>query len=110
MRLAAILPVLFFTAMLAACGSMTNPLEITGNNTGGVIPAGLLAKGQDSQQLASAHCAKYGSAARITFNPIQAGGEVVFVCESAPPPVQPQPLPAGSKAKQAPAGKQTPAR
>jgi hypothetical protein len=111
MRRAAILPLVFFTAALAACGSMTNPLEITGNNTGGVIPAGLLAKGQDSQQLANGHCAKYGSAARITFNPIQAGGEVVFVCESAAPPPPPaQPLPAGPKAKQAPAAKQTPVR
>lgn len=96
MRRAAILPLLFFAAALAACGSMSNPLEITGNNTGGVIPAAL-AKGKDPQQLASGHCAKYGSAARITFSQAQAGGEVVFVCESAPPPQMPAPAEPKSK-------------
>jgi hypothetical protein len=80
---------------------MSSPLEITGNNTGGVIPAAL-AKGKDPQQLASAHCTKYGSAARITFSQAQAGGEVVFVCETAPPQM---PTPVDAKSKQAPAKK-----
>src|SRR5512134_2332125 len=98
MRRAAILPVIFFTALVGACGTMSSPNEITGNNTGGVIPAGLV-KGNNPQQLASAHCAKYGSAARITFSQAEAGGEVVFVCESAPPPPQ-MPAPMEPKAKQ----------
>jgi len=104
-----LLPLIFVAALAGACTVTPPQNEITGNNTGGVIPAGLL-KGKDAQSLASGHCTKYGSNARITFSQAEAGGEVVFVCESAPPPAQ-MPPPASTKApatKQAPAAKQAP--
>jgi hypothetical protein len=70
--------------------------EIEGNNTGGVIPAEL-ARGANVQSLASAHCAKWGASARITFSQVETGSDVVFVCERAPvapPPDVKPPTPA----------------
>jgi putative hemolysin len=66
-------------AALGACGTAPASKEITGNNTGGTIPP-LLAQGADVQSLANAHCARWGGTARITFNEVAQGGEVVFVC------------------------------
>lgn len=66
-------------AVLGACSTVTSQKEITGNNTGGVIPP-LLAQGADVQSLANAHCAKWGHRAQITFNEAAQGGEVVFIC------------------------------
>ena len=91
-------------AGLGACGSSTARKEIEGNNTGGIVPAEL-ARGANVQSLVSAHCAKWGANARITFNQIETGSDVVFVCEkapSAPPPPSPDAKPP------APAKKQTP--
>jgi len=98
--------VLVFWAVvgLAACGSSTSRKEIEGNNTGGIVPAEL-ARGANVQSLVSAHCAKWGTNARITFSQIETGSDVVFVCEkasSAPPAPPPDPKPP------APAKKQTP--
>ena len=96
--------------LLASCGggSYTTRTDIEGNNTGGVIPPAL-SKGKDAQTLADAHCAKYGNRARITFSGAEAGGDVVFVCETAfgPAMMATQPpakaAPAGAAAKQTPA-------
>ncbi len=72
---------LALSVMLAACSSLSQaPDTIAGNNTGGVIPPKMAAT-QNVEALASTHCAKWGSNARITFPASQTGGEVVFVCE-----------------------------
>jgi hypothetical protein len=75
-------PVVFvlFAVALGACGGGFYREEIQGNNTGGIIPASLV-KGGNAQALASAHCAKYGLRAKITFSQADTGGEVVFICE-----------------------------
>jgi hypothetical protein len=71
----------FVSAALAACGSLGGSgKEIEGNNTGGFIPA-TLAKGNNPQALADAHCARWKSTARITANAVDTGGDVVFICE-----------------------------
>jgi hypothetical protein len=70
----------FVSAALAACGSFGTGKEIEGNNTGGFIPAAL-AKGNNPQALADAHCARWKSTARITANAVDTGGDVVFICE-----------------------------
>ena len=85
-------------AALGACGTSVRK-EIEGNNTGGVIPAEL-ARGANPQSLASAHCAKWGASARITFSQVETGSDVVFVCEkapAAPPPPDPKPVPPAKK-------------
>ncbi|MEX2128668.1 MAG: hypothetical protein WD871_10560 [Xanthobacteraceae bacterium] len=94
-------PILFVlvAAALGACTTVTRN-EIEGNNTGGVIP-GPMIKGGNVASLAGAHCAKYGTNARITFEATQTGGDVVFVCEAPA-------LSAPSTGKQAPAKQQPP--
>jgi len=94
--------------ILASCGSggFTTRRDIEGNNTGGVIPPAA-AKDKDPQQLADAHCSKWGNKGRITFRGAEAGGDVVFVCENAAGPAMmatqpPATLPA-TTAKQTPA-------
>jgi hypothetical protein len=58
-------------------------------------------KGGNAPGLAAAHCAKYGATARVTFEPSQAGGDVVFVCDT---PATAGPLPAdkGAPGRQPP--------
>jgi hypothetical protein len=91
--------VVFFMLAAAACSASNDHRKsIEGNNTGGLIPHGM-AKAGNPQGLASAHCAKYNSGARITYDGLNAGGDVVFVCETA----------AGSGAFAAPAAPATPA-
>jgi hypothetical protein len=82
-------------AVLGACGGAARK-EIEGNNTGGVIPAEL-ARGANAQSLANAHCARWGASARITFNQIETGSDVVFVCDKAPTPPPPDAKPAPAK-------------
>lgn len=100
----------FFAAALAACSSDSAFYEpaptITGNNTGGVIPAKMAAT-QNVDSLAAAHCAKYGAAARVTFPASQTGGEAVFICEKGgQPAMNPQsgktPAPTGPSVITAP--------
>jgi hypothetical protein len=79
--------VVSIAAALAACTTIARN-EIEGNNTGGVIPGPMIKSG-NAASLASAHCAKYGAVPRITFEPSQAGGDVVFVCEAPAPPAPP---------------------
>jgi hypothetical protein len=99
MRQVQLILVFLAVAGLGACGSSTARKEIEGNNTGGVVPAEL-ARGANVQSLVSAHCAKWGANARITFSQIETGSDVVFVCEKAPsappspPPVSKPPAPA----------------
>jgi hypothetical protein len=97
-------------AVLASCGGFTARKDIEGNNTGGVIPPAA-AKDKDPQQLADAHCSKWGNKGRITFRGAEAGGDVVFVCESATGPAMmaTQP-PAAQQPPAATAAKQTPAK
>jgi hypothetical protein len=91
--------ILLLAATLAACTGGPRR-EIEGNNTGGVIPGSMIAGG-NAASLAGAYCAKFGTNARITFEPSQAGGDVVFVCErpaaAAPPPGVTQRPTAGGK-------------
>jgi hypothetical protein len=90
---------------LASCGGgWTARRDIEGNNTGGVIPPAA-AKGKYPQQLADAHCSKWGNKGRITFSGAEAGGDVVFVCETATGPAMmaTQPPAAPTAAKQTPA-------
>ncbi len=95
--------------LLASCGgSFTTRKDIEGNNTGGVIPPAA-AKGKDPQQLADAHCAKYGNRARITFSGAEAGGDVVFVCETASGPAMMATQPPATAAPAA-SSKQQPAK
>ena len=76
--------------------------EITGNNTGGVIPA-KMAAGGNTESLAAAHCAKYGATARVTFSAAQTGGEAVFICEKGgQPTMNPAPAPTGPSVIPAP--------
>ena len=95
--------------LLASCGggSFTRK-DIEGNNTGGVIPPAA-ANGKDPQQLADTHCAKYGNKARITFSGAEAGGDVVFVCETASGPAMMATQPPATAAPAASA-KQSPAK
>lgn len=86
-------------SLLGCAGMYEEKAEITGNNTGGVIPAKMAAS-QNAESLAAAHCAKYGATARVTFPSSQTGGEAVFVCEKGG---QPSMLPA-SKSAPAPTG------
>lgn len=90
--------------VLASCGGggFTTRKEIEGNNTGGVIPPAA-AKDKDPQQLADTHCAKWGGRARITFRGADAGGDVVFVCETASGPAMLAQPPAPAPATQTPA-------
>lgn len=96
----AALALLLISTVIVACGGYVRK-EIEGNNTGGVIPPALVAGG-NSQALANAHCAKWNTTARITFSGVEAGGDTVFVCESAAGPavmgVQPSPPPATNQA------------
>lgn len=90
MTLTRLMQACFFAASLAAC-TMDSPLyeaapTITGNNTGGVIPAKIAAT-QNVESLAAAHCAKYGATARVTFPSSQTGGEAVFICEKGGQPM-----------------------
>jgi hypothetical protein len=97
--------VLSLAAAVGACGgSLRN--EIEGNNTGGVIPPALVAGG-NAQSLANAHCAKWNAMARVTFSGAEAGGDTIFVCETAAGPTM-----MGAPATQppAPATKQAPAK
>jgi len=98
---------------IAACGGGWGKVtrkEIEGNNTGGIIPAEMLQAGGNPQALADAHCAKWKSAARITYGAGLPNTDVVFVCEiggvpavmapSAPQPAPSQiPAPASAPAK-----------
>jgi hypothetical protein len=97
--------------VLASCGgSFSTRRDIEGNSTGGVIPPAA-AKDKDPQQLADAHCSKWGNKGRITFRGADAGGDVVFVCDTATGPAmmatQPPATPAPAAA---PPAKQTPAK
>lgn len=92
--------------ILHGCAGLNQPAdEITGNNTGGVIPPKLAAKG-NVEAMAAAHCAKWGATSRVTFPSSQTGGEAVFICEkggqptmlpSNQPPVGPSVIPAPRK-------------
>jgi hypothetical protein len=88
-----------------ACGT-TLRKEIEGNNTGGVIPPALISGG-NGQTLANAHCAKWNASARITFSGAEAGGDTVFVCETAAGPTM---MGTPAAPVQAPAAKQAPAK
>jgi hypothetical protein len=105
MRIAlATIALLLLGSLIGACGGITRK-EIEGNNTGGVIPAGLVSGG-NAQSLANAHCAKWNATARITFSGADSGGDTVFVCETASGPTMmgaPPESPAAAAAKQAPA-------
>jgi hypothetical protein len=74
-------------ASIAAC-SGGGRKEIEGNNTGGVIPFEMIGS-RDPQSLASAHCARWGGTARITFTQRDTGSDVVFVCETPAAPASP---------------------
>jgi hypothetical protein len=93
--------------VLHGCAGLSDrPDEITGNNTGGVIPPKMAAKG-NVEGMAAAHCAKWGSTARVTFTQAQTGGEAVFVCEKGGQPAMnpaasAQPQPAGPSVIPAP--------
>jgi hypothetical protein len=97
--------------LLASCGGggFTTRKEIEGNNTGGVIPPAA-AKDKDPQQLADAHCSKWGNKGRITFRGAEAGGDVVFVCESASGPAMLATQPPAAPPPPAQSAKQTPAK
>lgn len=97
-----------FIAALSVClygcaGLHEAAPEISGNNTGGVIPQKMAAT-QNVQALATAHCARWNLVPRITFPASQTGGEVVFICERAgqAPQAMPDPEPAQPPAKPAP--------
>ena len=93
------------SAILGACGAYTRK-EIEGNSTGGVIPPALVAGG-NTQAAANAHCAKWNTTARITFSGADAGGDTVFVCETAAGPAV---LGTPANAVTPPAAKQAPAK
>jgi hypothetical protein len=96
--------------VLASCGGgFSTRKDIEGNNTGGVIPPAA-SKDKDPQQLADAHCSKWGSRARITFRGEAAGGDVVFVCETASGPAMMGTQPSATPAPAAAPAKQTPAK
>jgi hypothetical protein len=96
--------------ILASCGGgFTTRRDIEGNNTGGVIPPAA-AKDKDPQQLADAHCSKWGNKGRITFRGAEAGGDVVFVCESASGPAMLATQPPAAPPPPAQSAKQTPAK
>lgn len=97
--------------VLASCGGgFTTRKDIEGNNTGGVIPPAA-AKDKDPQQLADAHCSKWGNKGRITFRGAEAGGDVVFVCENATgPAMMATQAPATQQPPSTTAAKQTPAK
>jgi hypothetical protein len=90
-------------AAVAACGGALRK-EIEGNNTGGVIPPNLISGG-NAQSLANAHCAKWGATARVTFSGADAGGDTIFVCETASGPTM-----MGTTQAPAPAQKQAPVK
>jgi hypothetical protein len=95
--------VVLLGAAVSACGgSLRN--EIEGNNTGGVIPPTLVSGG-NAQSLANAHCGKWSATARITFSGADAGGDTIFVCETASGPTMmgAPATPPQAPAKQAPA-------
>jgi hypothetical protein len=73
---------LLLSAVVSACGTGSLRNKIEGNNTGGVIPPALISGG-NAQALANEHCAKWNATARITFSGAEAGGDTVFVCETA---------------------------
>jgi hypothetical protein len=96
---------LLFSAVVGACGGYVRK-EIEGNSTGGVIPPALVASG-NTQAAANAHCAKWNTTARITFSGADAGGDTVFVCETASGPAM---LGTPASAVTPPAAKQAPAK
>jgi hypothetical protein len=96
---------LLFSAVVGACGGYVRK-EIEGNSTGGVIPPALVASG-NTQAAANAHCAKWNTTARITFSGAEAGGDTVFVCETAAGPAV---LGTPANAVTPPAAKQAPAK
>ena len=96
---------MLFGGVVGACGT-TARNQIEGNNTGGVIPPGLISGG-NAQAVANAHCAKWNTTARITFSGAEAGGDTVFVCETAAGPAM---LGAPANPPPAPAAKQAPAK
>ena len=73
---------LLLGTVVSACGTGSLRNKIEGNNTGGVIPPSLISGG-NAQALANEHCAKWNATARITFSGAEAGGDTVFVCETA---------------------------
>lgn len=85
-----------FGALVGACGGGSVRKEIEGNNTGGSIPVAL-AKGNNPQALADAHCARWNTRARITFSGTETGGDTVFVCETASGPAMLATPPADTK-------------
>lgn len=106
MTIIRVMQVSFFAAALASCSGDGALYEaaptITGNNTGGVIPAKMAAT-QNVDSLAAAHCAKYGATARVTFPASQTGGEAVFICEKGgQPTMNPAPAPQGPSVISAP--------
>lgn len=96
---------LLLSAIVSACGGHVRK-EIEGNSTGGVIPPALVAGG-NTQAVANAHCAKWNTTARITFSGADAGGDTVFVCETASGPAM---LGAPASAVAPPAAKQAPVK
>jgi len=96
--------ILTIGALAGACGGGYVRKEIEGNNTGGVIPPAL-ATGSNAQAVADAHCGKWNTRARITFSGADAGGDTVFVCETAAGPAM-MAIPGGSAPMAAPATKQ----
>jgi hypothetical protein len=97
--------------VLGACGAGHVRKEIEGNNTGGVIPPAALT-GKSAQTIADAHCGKWNTRARITFSGADAGGDTIFVCETAAgPAVLGADVPAAApQTKQAPAKQQAPVK
>jgi hypothetical protein len=91
-------------AAVVACSAGALRKDIEGNNTGGVIPPNLISGG-NAQSLANAHCAKWSSTARITFSGAEAGGDTIFVCETATGPAM-----MGGTQAPAPAEKQAPVK
>lgn len=77
--------VVMVAALTGACSTSFTRTKIEGNNTGGIIPPAAAA-GKNVQALADGHCAQYGSRARITFSGAEAGGDTVFICETAAGP------------------------
>ena len=71
------------SALVACGGNLDARKNIEGNSTGGIIPPAAL-PGKDPLALANTHCARWNSNARITFSGADAGGDVVFICETTP--------------------------
>jgi len=89
---------LFLAAVIALCGALaaantalsreaefTGPGPgVTGNNTGGIFPYSPDVEGSYNE-IAEAHCARYGRLAKVTSIHRVYGDYVSFVCYDRPP-------------------------